>query len=508
MVSSKVLQENMLDVNRLLVKVSGIGITILYGLSFLLSLSGSAFIGPQDLLIASISSYAIYFITLVLYRSSRIRPYFHYIFPLELYLTVAVGFYFFGTPMAAYPIWLIPIIYAGLYAHRGSMLLTTALVLVTAPLETLLLAGQEWSALVNEVAMASIVMLILSLRVVSMVGRSRAIIAKTEAEMQKNLRLQQENEQLMKEVAATTAEVNRVVNQLTQMAQDTRSAMSQIASGADQIISSSHASQQVLLDNHELVTQQVAKANQIGQATQEAVHYAEQVRNQSATGVGVVEEMVAVIRTLDDHSRETVEKVELLTRHTDEINSFSNAIAGIAKNVTVVAINASIEAARAGAAGRTFQVVAEQVQALAKQTTEAAESIGELAERVKADLHTVRHTIEENSSIVQKGVETSADARQKLQMISSAVEEIHLLLQAVAADAAWQQTSADKLAGGISTLRAKTEENMGHIEVSAASSEETAAIMEENVRIIERLGERAETLQSLIARYGASKEKM
>ncbi|HZG18188.1 MAG TPA: methyl-accepting chemotaxis protein [Candidatus Bathyarchaeia archaeon] len=505
MLNSKVLQENMQDVNRLLVKASGIGITILYGLSFALSGLGYLSIGFQDLTIASISSYAIYFITLILYRFSGLRKYFHYIFPFELYLTVAIGIYFFHMPVAAFPIWLIPILYAGLYAHRGSMIVTTTLVLITAPVEALLFGDKEWMSMVNDVGMATVVLLILALRMISMVGRSRAIIAKTEAEMEKNAQLQQENAQLMKEVAETTAEVSRVVSQLTQQAQETRMAMNQIASGADDMTLASKASQQVLLSSQAQVEEQVAKAQQIGQATEEAVQHVQQVHSQSGAGEEAVEEMVIVIQALDQHSHETAKKMDVLTERTEEINTFSNAIANIAKNVTVVAINASIEAARAGAAGRTFQVVAAQVQALAKETTEAAEAIGHLAERIKADLSEVMHTIEENGSIVQKGVETTTDAQQKLRLISTAVEEIHLLLQGVANDAKWQQSSANQLASGITMLREKIEANMSHMEAAAASTEETAAIMDENVRIVERLQERSEALQALIAQYGSGK---
>lgn len=492
----------MQEVNRLLVKASGVGITLLYGISFALSALGYFSIGYGELIVASASTYALYLITLFLYRFAAVRPYFHYIFPLELYLTVVIGIYCFHAPIAAYPIWLIPIVYAGLYAHRLSMVLTSVLVLVTAPLEALFFGTENWKDVVNDVAMATLVLLILALRMISLVGRSRAIITRTEEEMQKNLRLQQENEQLMKEVSATSEQVGLVVEQLTRTALDTRLAMNQIASGADEIIAGSQASQQVLENNQEQVKQQVIKAQEIGQASRQAVLHAEQVRSLSATGVEAAQEVVAVIRTLDDHSRETAEKMETLTSHTEEIHAFSHAIAHLARNVSVVAINASIEAARAGAAGRTFQVVAEQVQALAKETTDAAEAIGDISERIKADLSQVMHTIAENGSIVQRGVETTDAARQKLQEIADAVEEIHLLLQGVAEDVSAQQSAADKLAEGIFILGQRIKENLGHMEVAAASTEETAAILDENVRIVERLQDRSNKLQELIAQYG------
>lgn|GEM_PF-1000289 len=503
MIQSRVLQENMRDVNRVLMRVSGVGITLLYGLSFILFTLGYVTISLQHLLIAAISSYAFYFLTLLLYRIKRLRPSFHFIFPLNLYVTVAIGVYYFAPPLSAYAIWLIPLIYAGMYAHRGSMLLITLLVLVTAPLEAYWLGGgKELTALISEIAIGSVVLLILSLRMISLVGRSRSIIHKTEQEMEKNLQLQKKNELLMAEVAATADEIGRVVRQLTQMTRDTRDALTQISRGGDEIIASSHDSRQVLLQNQASVEAQVAKTDQIRGMTEQAVLHAQLVQEQAEEGEQAVETLAQVIQTMDRKSRDTIAKVERLAERTQEITAISQSISGIAKNVTIVAINASIEAARAGAAGRTFQVVAEQVQDLALQSSRAAEAIGELADRVQADLQRVSQIIDENSGVVQEGVAISAEARTKLQAISNAVDEIHQLLQSVAAETEWQQRSAQEIAAGIATLREKTEQNVHSIETSAASTEETAAIMEEYVSIVGRLHERAQTLQGMMAKFG------
>jgi methyl-accepting chemotaxis protein len=217
-----------------------------------------------------------------------------------------------------------------------------------------------------------------------------------------------------------------------------------------------------------------------------------------------VEEIAAVMKQIDDQTQANAEKVRQLTERTAEITAMNESIASIAKNVTIVAINASIEAARAGAAGRTFQVVAEQVQDLAKQTAQAAQAIGELAERVRSDLSSINRDLDESSSVVGRGVEISQTAKAALQLIHQAVAEIHTLLAGIDRDAQLQQASAGKIAEGIALLREKTERNVAHIETAAASTEETAAIMEEHVRIVQRLRERSETLQRLIARYSAS----
>lgn len=500
---SRVLKENMMDVNRQLLAISGIGITLLYGLSFLLLYTGTLDLPVTNLVWAAASSCFFYFAACALYAVPRLRSSFHYIFPLEMYLTVAIGIYFYQAPVSAYAVWLLPVIYAGMYAHRGAMLLTTVLVLLTAPAEALLTHGGGGADRTMDVAIASIVLLIVSLRMISLVNRSRRIIDKSEREVEKNVRLQQENEELMKEVAATSEEIGRVVEQLHQFAQGTRDALTQISRGGDQIIAGSHDSKQVLLGNQAVVHEQVERSARIGAATKQAVAHAEDVRSRATSGEAVVGRIADVMETIDGQTRDTAEKVERLTQRTEEITAINQSIADIAKSVTVVAINASIEAARAGAAGKTFQIVAGQVQSLAKQTAGAVDVIAELAQRIQDDLALINRNMQENTAVARSGVEISLEARDKLQGIKESVQHIHSLLSRVAAEADEQQAAAGKIADGISLLSQKADENVQHIEAAAAGTQETAAVMEEYIRAAERLRERAQTLSSLIAKYGS-----
>lgn len=495
MAQSKVLLQNTLDVNKVLVKSSGISITILYALSFgLYSWGMMPLMTWQELITAAVSTYVVYGTVLLLYRVKKIRPYFSYLFPLMIYLAVAIGITFFKATMATYFVWVLPILYAGLYAHRGAMLLTSILVFVTAPVHAYFMDLIP----LNDILTASVVMLLIALRLISMVGRSRALIAHTEQEMEKNLLLQQENQVLLKEVASTSEEVHRVVEQLTRMTGEIRQAMAQIAAGSEEMMASSQDSHQVLERNRNSLAAQVEKSDCIGQATREAVTYADHVRTQAQAGREVVAEIVSVIEKIDEQTADTTDRSNRLFEQADEISAFSEEIASIAKNVTVVAINASIEAARAGAAGRTFQVVAQQVQQLAHQTSQAAESIGELAQRIQSELSQINRNMSQNREVIAAGVEISKEATEKLHQIGEAVEGIRVLMGNIAQDVERQHQEAMNIASGMEELRLKTQKNLAHIEAAAASTEETAAIMDDYATVVERLRERAEALHVLL----------
>ncbi len=495
MADSKVLADNMREVNQLLKRVSGLGLLLFYSVCFILKyFQMMDMVSYPGLFIATGISFAFYFVTILLYRITRIHAYFHYIFPLQMYITIGIGSFLFHATIPAFFIWLVPIIYAGLYSHRGSMILIGAIVLLTAPLETFWIGH----APVSDIATVTLVLLIVTLRLISMVNRSRVIIQKTEQEWERSNQLQQQNQRLLAEVAATTDEIGRVIQQLNQMTQGIREAMMQIAQGGEHIIVSSQESKQILVNNQQFVSRQVEKSEHISIATKQAVKHAEEVESEASEGEEVVSRIASIIEAIDLQSLKATEKVLHLSERTQEIFAISESITNIAKNVTVVAINASIEAARAGAAGRTFQVVAEQVQRLAIEASDAAKAIGDLSEHVQADLSEINSSMADNREVVSTGVTISQQAKQKLCHIEQAVKEIHLLLQEIACDSDHQQAEAMKIEAGMQNLRKKTEENLIHIETAAASTEETAAIMDEFMVIVERLQERSQTLQRLV----------
>ncbi|MGD8190844.1 methyl-accepting chemotaxis protein [Brevibacillus ginsengisoli] len=499
MTESKALTENMNEVNLLLRKVSGLGLILFYSLCFLLKyLDMVQIISYPELFLGTGISFFLYFVTLFLFRFKNLHRYFHYIFPLQMFIMIAIVYPMFHATTLTFFVWLIPIIYSGLYAHKGVVMFVSLLVMITAPAETYLMGQVQ----VTDLAILSLIMLIVILRLISMVTRSRLMIHKAEQELEHSAQLQRENQRLLDEVAVTTSEIGNVIQQLNQMTHGTREAMMQIAQGSEHIIISSQASKQILVTNQQFVTEQVDKSQAITNATKQAVTHAEAVEKESIESEEVVSQMATIIQTIDQTSQQATDKAMVLAERTQEIFTISEAITDIAKNVTVVAINASIEASRAGEAGRTFQVVAEQVHQLALKASEAAKAIGELSTHVQDDLSEIKMSMGESREAVRNGVEISQQATEKLRQIESSVEEINLNLQNIAQKTELQQLDANKIETGMRELRFKTDENLTHIETAAASTQETAAIMDEFTAIVARLQERSQTLQRLVQEIG------
>lgn len=507
MLDSKVMLENRRNVSRQLMTISGAGITLLYGLSFILWWQGYLSISLSNLILAAFLSYALYGLSCALYLVPGLRAWYHFVFPLEMYVTVAIGIAAYGAPIAAFAAWLFPVIYAGMYAKRGAMLLTSILVLITAPVLSYWVHQDQWSTVLQDVLIAIVVLLVVILRMLSMVNRSRAVLMQTVEEVEKNQELEKDNQLLIQEVAVTAQEISRVVDTLVEAAAHIREAMSQITRGADEMTAASQESLQLLITNQQGVEQQANRSVQIGQAIIQAVRHGEETRIQAMTGEQIVLHMGEVMQTIERMSNDSTQLVGNLSKRTNEIEEMNNTIAGIAKHITVVAINASIEAARAGAAGRTFTIVANQVQELARQTAEAVKEIGELARNIRCDLERVTSNMGESAQIVDTGVRVADEARGKLLGISQASLQIHTLLEQIMGHTQRQQQEADEVARGIARLRQKTDGNVAHIEETAASTEETSAVMEEFTQHVDRLRERSDVLQQILQRLRKSTER-
>lgn len=500
MLDSAVMLENRKNVSRQLMKISGAGITLLYGLSFVLWWQGHLSISSSNLITATLLSYVLYGLSCASYLVPWLRAWFHYVFPLEMYLTVAIGITAYGAPIAAFAAWLLPVIYAGMYAMRGVMLLTSILVLITAPCVSYWVHQERWSMVLQEVIIAFVVMLVVILRMLSMVNRSRAVLMQTVREVEKNRSLEKDNQLLIQEVAETAQQISRVVETLIGAVAHIRAAMAQITRGTDEMTAASQVSQHLLIHNQQQVEQQASRSLQIGQAIEQAVGLGDETQRKAESGERIVLQMGEIMQTINSRSNDSIRMVGYLSNRTHEIEEMNNTIADIAKHITVVAINASIEAARAGAAGRTFAIVASQVQELAGQTSQAVKSIGELAHNIRYDLDMIMANMGESAQIVDSGVRVAEEAREKLVGISQASLQIHALLEQITGHTQQQQKEAEAIVSGIARLRQQTDGTVANMEETAASTEETSAVMEEFTQHMERLRERSYLLHQMLER--------
>jgi methyl-accepting chemotaxis protein len=221
-----------------------------------------------------------------------------------------------------------------------------------------------------------------------------------------------------------------------------------VASASEQI--SSAASQQaVSTGNQKDQTAQVATALQemsatvlqVSENSERAAEASRKAADTARQGGAVVEQTLVKMQVIADSVRGSAAKVEELGKRSDQIGRIVGVINDIADQTNLLALNAAIEAARAGEQGRGFAVVADEVRKLAERTTTSTKEIANMIEAVQSETRMAVQAMEEGTKQVAEGVTTTQKAGEALKQIIQVSQEVGDMVTHIAT-AATQQSSA------------------------------------------------------------------
>jgi len=270
--------------------------------------------------------------------------------------------------------------------------------------------------------------------------------------------------------------------------------VTQIASAAEQL---SAVTEQTSagVNSQKVETDQVATAmNEMAATVQEVARNAEEASEaavaadqQAREGDKVVGEAIAQIEHLASEVGNSTEAMGHLKRESDKIGSVLDVIKSVAQQTNLLALNAAIEAARAGEAGRGFAVVADEVRSLAQRTQKSTEEIEELIVGLQSGTQQVATIMDNSRGLTDSSVELTRRAGNALENITRTVSAIQAMNQQIATAAEQQSAVAEEINRSVLNVRDVSEQ-------TSAASEETAASSAE----LARLGV---YLQSLVGRF-------
>ncbi|MCU1760327.1 methyl-accepting chemotaxis protein [Pseudomonas sp. 14P_8.1_Bac3] len=259
--------------------------------------------------------------------------------------------------------------------------------------------------------------------------------------------------------------------------------VTQIASAAEEL---SAVTEQTSagVNSQKVETDQVATAmNEMTATVQEVARNAEEASEaavaadqQAREGDKVVSEAIAQIERLALEVGSSTEAMGHLKRESDKIGSVLDVIKSVAQQTNLLALNAAIEAARAGEAGRGFAVVADEVRSLAQRTQKSTEEIEELIVGLQSGTQQVATIMDNSRSLTDSSVELTRRAGGSLESITRTVSAIQSMNQQIAAAAEQQSAVAEEINRSVLNVRDVSEQTSAASEETAASSVELARL--------------------------------
>ena len=277
---------------------------------------------------------------------------------------------------------------------------------------------------------------------------------------------------LLRAFAAMQEELRRLMQQIREAADQVATNTEQLKTSAGDVASSSHEQSDAITSMaasvEEMSTSIMLIADNAGQAEQIAHDSVAKAREST----GIIDNAVAAMARIADTVRETASTVETLGAHSESISSIAGTIREIADQTNLLALNAAIEAARAGEQGRGFAVVADEVRKLAERTAHSTHEITELIGAIQTGTRAAVSKMNQGVAEVGQGVELAATATESIQAMHAGAESVSRAVAGINDAIREQSTASHSVANGVEQIAGKVEQNSTEAQNTAAAADQ------------------------------------
>ncbi|WP_298439453.1 methyl-accepting chemotaxis protein [Geobacter sp.] len=204
------------------------------------------------------------------------------------------------------------------------------------------------------------------------------------------------------------------------------------------------------------------------------------------SGAEVVQETVTVMNRIAERVTSAARTVESLGSRSDQIGEIVGTIEDIADQTNLLALNAAIEAARAGEQGRGFAVVADEVRALAERTTKATKEISQMIKAIQAETRGAVASMEEGVHEVERGTSEAARSGDALRDILDQIGSVTMQINQIATAAEQQTSTTTEISGSIQTITDAAHDTARGAQESAAAAAQLAVLAEDLQKLVGR----------------------
>ena len=269
--------------------------------------------------------------------------------------------------------------------------------------------------------------------------------------------------------------VGNVQNTATRVAQTT----AQVESTSTELLAASTEQLREIRETGQSVLDMASRINEVSAQAQESSQVARQSLTAAESGLQAVQNAIGGMNSIRDQIQETSKRIKRLGESSQEIGEITELISDITEQTNVLALNAAIQAASAGEAGRGFSVVAEEVQRLAERSGDATRQISALVKAIQTDTQDAVAAMERSTQGVVEGAKLSDSAGTALSEIDRVSRRLADLIEQISNSATREAASANVVADNIQHIFAVTEQTGEGTRSTAQQVRELSRMAEE-----------------------------
>ena len=290
---------------------------------------------------------------------------------------------------------------------------------------------------------------------------------------------------LLASIMHMQSNLRNTITQSRQAAEQVADAARNLAVNSQQVSQSSAQQSEAAASMAASVEQITVSLSHVADSAASARELATETGNLSTEGKGLVQNTVSEINKIADSVTRSSGVIETLGEQSNQISSIVNVIKEIADQTNLLALNAAIEAARAGEQGRGFAVVADEVRKLAERTTSSTQEIATMINAIQQGTQSAVHGMEEGRQQVSEGVQMAAETGESMARIQTGTQRVLDAVEDISSALREQTAASTQIAKNVETIAQMTEENSAAVNAVSQSANQLEHLAEDLKRSVD-----------------------